>query len=320
MKRITFILLVALFCLTGCEQPMQTLQGFSMDAPYSIRTEQLSEEQKNYLKEYLNQADSVFDAYRDGSLLSDLNHYKKLAIPHNDPQKQMLYEIISMSLPYCNRYFDISIRPITKLWIFNTDTPSLPNAFVIGENLTSVDYRNIVLEDDFIYLENNAEIELGGVAKGFVCENVAEYLKGTRAIIDIGGTVKATEKDITAGVKSPTHTGLLCSFTLPAGKAVSTSGSYERCFTVQDKTYHHIIDPKTGYPFDSDYISVSVICDSALEADILSTTYFAMENPQLPQGVEAIFVSKYRGVYVTDGIQNFKLLDTSYRIINGLQE
>ena len=188
------------------------------------------------------------------------------------------------------------------------------------ENLGLVDYRNIILEDDFIYLENNAEIELGAVAKGYVCDKIAKMLEGTPSIVDIGGTVKAVAKDITAGIKSPDHNGVLCSFTLPAGKAVATSGSYERNFTYEGTMYHHILDPDTGYPVESPFVSVSVITDSGFKSDILSTTFFATENPELPPKTEAIFVTKDNRIFATEGIKNLKLFHTDYKIVNSLQE
>ena len=188
------------------------------------------------------------------------------------------------------------------------------------ENLKSVDYRNIILEEDFIYLENGAEIELGAVAKGYVCDRIAKMLVGIPSVVDVGGTVKAVAKDITAGIKSPDHNGILCSFTLPAERAVATSGSYERNFTYEGALYHHILDTNIGFPVDSPYVSVSVITDSGLKSDILSTTFFATENPELPERVEAIFVTKDNRIFATDGIKNLKLLNTDYEIVNSLQE
>ncbi len=315
MKK-TIIFLLCILCLTGCSQKKAEIQGFSMDAPYHISAETLTDEQENDIKTMLKDADSCFDAYSENSMLSQLNHYKKLTVSKDDMKAQMLYEIISASLPFCNHYFDITIRPISKLWDFNAENPVVPDAALIAQNLQAVDWRNIVLEDDFIYLENEAEVDLGAVAKGYICDKIADYLNQEIAIIDVGGTVKTVGADITAGIKSPTLDGLLCSFTLPAGKAVATSGSYERYFTANDKTYHHIINPKTGYPFDSELVSVSVIGDSAMEADILATTWFADESRRNHENFEAVFVTKDNKIIVTEGIKNFKLIHNDYTILN----
>lgn len=318
-KYIVLLLIFCILCLNGC-QKAEEIQGFSMDAPYSIRGINLSQEQTEHIRNYLSQADDTFSAYEKGSLLATLNHHKKLTVSSDDIPSQQLHQLVSSVLPYCNQYFDISIRPVSKLWNFTSEEAVLPNAEQLSHHLKSVDYRNIVLEDDFIYLEQNAELDLGAVAKGFACDEIATYLNGTSAIIDIGGTIKTIGEDIIAGIKSPEHDGILCTFTLPAGKAVATSGSYERCFTHEDKLYHHILNPKTGYPVDSDFVSVSVISDSALQADILSTTYFAMPHPQPDDGIDAIFVTGDKRIFVTEGIKDLKLSNTEYRIVKNLQE
>ena len=313
IKIIPFLLCI--ICLTGCSAPKTEFQGFSMDAPYHITGYGLSREQLDQAKEILNHADNRFSAYRDTSTLSILNHNKKLSVQTDDDKA--LYQIIDKTIPYCDDYFDISIRPVSKLWDFTSDAVVLPNAEKIAENLKYVDFRNIILYEDSVELKHNAELDLGAVAKGFVCDEIASYLKDEIALIDIGGTVKTVGQSVTAGVKSPTLDGLLCSFTLPAGKAVATSGSYERNITVNGKLYHHILNPKTGYPFESELVSVSVICDSAMVADIMATKLFAMGNTGLSEeNLEAVFVTRDRKVYLTDGIKDFKMLHKDYTLVN----
>lgn len=315
MKKIISLLLCILI-LAGCSSKKTEFQGFSMDAPYHISGYGLSEVQVQEIKDLLHHADSIYSAYLDSSKLSLLNHHKKLAVSNDDSDAKELYQIVSKALPYCDNYFDISIRGVSKLWNFASETPAVPDAEDIANNLASVNFQNIILEDDFIYLENNAEIDLGAVAKGYVCDEIAASLEDKALMIDIGGTIKTVGKDITAGVKAPTVDGLLCSFTLPNGKAVATSGSYERNFTVDGETYHHILNPKTGYPFDNELLSVSVICDSAMEADILATKWFAMGKPQTVEGVDAIFVTKDHRVFVTYGIKNLKMLHNDYTLMD----
>ncbi len=310
MKRI-FLILFCLFILTGC-QPKETLiQGFSMDASYQIKAENLSDEQQIKLKNYLHKIDTIMDAYREDSLIFKLNKTKTLTV--SDADGQLLFDLIQKTLPYCDSTFDISIRPVSKLWDFKTDTPFLPDETELLKHLQSVGYQNIIISNNTIQLKNDAEIELGAVAKGYVCDQVAEMLSEQIALIDIGGTVQSIGKDSTVGVKSPDYDGLLCSFTLPDGKSVSTSGSYERNFILDNKFYHHILNPKTGYPVETDLISVTVICDSALKADILSTTLFAENSFRIPDSAEVIYVTKDNLIYVSDGIQNFKLLNTTYQ-------
>ncbi len=316
MKRIIF-LLILLFTVTGCSKAPMELSGFSMDSSYLVKADTLSVDKQDQIRKYLNHIDGVFNAYRNDSILSRLNQQKKLIVSSDDSDATELYSVIAKSLPFCDDYFDISIRPVSKLWDFKTDYPSLPDDSDITFALQSVSPQNIILEDELIYLENDAEIELGAVVKGYVCDEVADMLAGSRALIDMGGTVKTVGKDSVVGIKVPFGDGVLCSFTLPEGMAVATSGSYERNFSVDGEFYHHILNPKTGYPFDSDFISVSVICDSAMEADILATINFAKGLTHIPTKNETvIFVTKDRKIFISGEIENFKLLHNEYTLMN----
>ncbi len=311
MKRIISILFCVLL-LTGCATQKNEIQGFSMDAPYKITAEGLSKEQVTEIKSYLNRIDSIFNVYREDSVLSQLNQTKILTV--SDSEEAMVYDLIQSTLPYCNELFDISIRPVSKLWNFKQDKSTIPNEGDIAEHLTFVGYNNIILTDNSIRLESNAEIEGGAIVKGYVCDQIAKKLVEKNAIIDIGGTVKTVGKSISAGVKSPDGNGLLCSFTLADGQAVATSGSYERSFVSDGKLYHHILNPKTGYPAQSDFVSVTVVCDSALETDILSTTLFMENSLRVPKKAEVICVTKDGLIYVSAGIQNFKLINENYQV------
>ena len=317
MKRIIPILL-CIFLLTGCKTQETVIQGFSMDASYRIKAEGISENQENKIKDYLHQIDSIMNAYREDSLISKLNSTKTFTV--SNAKDTILFDLLQKILPHCNDTFDISIRPVSKLWDFKSENPMLPDEAQLSENLKSVGYQNIVISDDDIQLKNNAEIEFGAVAKGYVCDQVAKMLSDKNALIDIGGTVKTVGKEITAGVKSPDYDGLLCSFALPNGRAVSTSGSYERNFILNDQLYHHILDPKTGYPVETNLVSVTVICDSALEADILSTTLFLENSFRIPESAEVIYVTKDHSVYVSSGISDFKLLNDTYQKAEFIKE
>ena len=316
MKRI-ISLFICILCLSGCSSPEREIQGFSMDAPYQISGYDLSDVQIDETKQILRDADKRFNAFSDDSTLSVMNCQKKLVIDDDDSDEAILYRVVSSALPYCDEYFDISIRPVSKLWNFSSDISKIPDEKEVLENLKSVGFQNIVITENSIFLENGTELDLGAVAKGYVCDEIAACLNHNIALIDIGGTVKTVGKNITAGVKAPTLDGLLCSFTLPAGKAVATSGSYERFLESDGKIYHHILNPKTGFPFDSELLGVSVICSSAMEADILATKLFAMGRIDTkPENAEVIFVTKDMQVYVTDGVKDFKMLHNDYTLVN----
>jgi len=256
-----------------------------MDAPYSIKGTEIPIE----IEEVLQKSDGIFDAY-ESSFLYTLNEKKELI---KTPENADLFEAVRLSLPYCDECFDLTVRPFTKLWDFNSKNPAPPIESELNEAKKSVGYQNIIYTDNKITLLNNAEIELGAVAKGYMCDKVYEMSKG-ECLFNIGGTVKSSyEKPISVGVRNPDG-GTFCSFYINKGESVSTSGSYERSFVYNDRLYHHILDPKTGISVENNLVSVTVISDSALKSDILSTKFFVsgIENADVPDDVTAIFIDK----------------------------
>ena len=106
-------------------------------------------------------------------------------------------------------------------------------------------------------------------------------------------------------------------------KSVVTSGIYERFLEADGKKYHHILDPKTGYPFDNDIAGISIISDKSIDGDALSTAVFSkgleegLAFVQTLPGVDAIFISKDSKIYITEGLKgNFVLTNEAFELIN----
>ena len=309
MKKV-FILIGLFICImlfSSCENKMVVINGFSMDAPYSVKMTQKNKDDKNKekkVRELLKKADFLFDAYDENSSLGRLNKNKEIYI---SDENRPLYDIVEKTYPYCNDYFDISIRNVSKLWDFNSDNPEVPKKEDIEEALMTVGYENIILKDEKIELKNNSSIELGAVAKGYIADEVFSLLKDNEAVIDIGGTViSSVPKKIKTGIKNPDGDGILCTFYLDFGEAVSTSGSYERYFIKDGIKYSHILDLKTGYGISDEILCVTVIAPNALMADILSTSYFSLGLKGMEvveEDVGAIFVTKDKKVYIKGNIE-----------------
>jgi thiamine biosynthesis lipoprotein len=186
--------------------------------------------------------------------------------------------------------FDPAIGPLVDLWGIGTDHPRVPAQAEIDALLPLVDYRNIQYDTEArtIFLpQKGMKLDFGGIAKGYAADELIAIIKQAkvkRAIIDLGGSsvyVWGKKSDGTkwrVGVKNPDN---------PEGGApairldidsntVTSSGAYERFFDQDGIRYHHIIDPKTGYPSDSSILSSTIVCESALAADALSTSVFVL--------------------------------------------
>ena len=217
--------------------------------------------------------------------------------------------------------FDITIYPVMELWGFTTKNYKVPQADELQETLKRVSYENVSLKDHELVLKNNAQIDFGGIAKGYTSSRVMQIFKEygiEHGMVNLGGNVQTlgTKTDGTAwrvAIQSPQGGNQYLGVLETSDQAVITSGGYERYFEEKGVTYHHIIDPKTGYPSDSDLTSVTIVCADGTKADALSTSFFVMglqkaesfyENTALD--FDVILLTKDNQIYISEGIaQNF---------------
>lgn len=231
-----------------------------------------------------------------------------------------------------NGSFDISIGPLVKLWGIGNKDAKVPLQNDIDKALSKIDYNNILLKESdksIMLAKEGMIVDLGGIAKGYAADAVAEFLKSkniNRAIIDLGGNVlvlggKSETEKWSIGIQNPfeprnKYIGILNVM----DKTVVTSGVYERYFYENNKRYHHILDPFTGYPVENSLMSVSIVADKSIDADGLSTTVFALgleKGAKLIEkldGIDAIFVDKNKNIYITKGLkESFKITNNEFK-------
>lgn len=245
-----------------------------------------------------------------------------------DPQT---WDILNTALQVCQASggaFDITIAPISWLWDFD-ENPRLPQAEAIEALLPAVNYENVsLLEDGTAALQTHSTaLDLGAVGKGAACDAaVAAYEESgvNRAVVSVGGSVgvygeKPGGQPWTIALRDPDTEGSLGTLSLASG-FLSTSGSYEKQFTEDGVTYHHLLDPDTGYPAESGLLSVTVWSGSGTLSDALSTTCFVLgledSLPVLEQfDSEAVFITEDHQIYVTEGLADaFSLTGEGYTL------
>ncbi|MBP9996304.1 MAG: FAD:protein FMN transferase [Lachnospiraceae bacterium] len=200
-----------------------------------------------------------------------------------------LYEAISIGIEYgkqTNGAFDITVAPLCEIWNIGSSNPHIPSKQSIDEALKHVDYQNIVLTSNnhISFKDAQTKIDLGGLAKGYMADMIADYLKGAHiqnAIVNLGGDcVTLGSKNGEAykiGIQKPfAAPGTTATTVNSSNCSVVTSGNYERYFKENGIIYHHILDPQNGYPYDVDLNSVTIICDSCTKGDIYATYLFSM--------------------------------------------
>lgn len=219
--------------------------------------------------------------------------------------------------------YDLTILPISRLWDFGGENQRVPSITEIESNLPLVDYSNLRVNEDVKrakLTEENSGVDLGSSGKGAACDVAIEAYKNNGAeygIIAVGGSVgvygtKSNKTPWKIAIRDP-FKGMEQSDGMAVVKIkdgfISTSGSYEKNFEKDGITYHHIIDPKTGYPVETDLVSVSVLHSNGAISDLLSTACYVLgreESTQLLEyyGAQAIFIDKYKNVFATEGIRN----------------
>ena len=228
-----------------------------------------------------------------------------------------VYSLLELSIDISEKtdgVFDISINPLSELWDFNSENPSVPENEQIKKTLELVNYKDIILnpEDKTVTLKRKGmSISLGAVAKGYAADCCAELLerRGVKeAIIDLGGNIYVVGKNKTIGIQTPYEKrGTYFTTCKISDKSVVTSGAYERYFTEDGKKYNHILNTATGYPSQMGLKSVTVISKNSALADGLSTAFFASGEKKAREiaekfpGVEVIMLTENdRTVRLTD--------------------
>ena len=228
--------------------------------------------------------------------------------------------VINTALNVCRETggaFDITVTPIMDAWGFFGHDYRVPSDMEINGLLPRVNYNNVTLDGNSVSLRNSSAIDLGGIAKGYASGRAAQVLKDngvTSALISFGSAIEAIGTKPngdawTIGITNPQKPeGYILTLDI-ADTCVATSGSYEQVFEENGKTYHHIINPSTGYPAESGLASVSVIGGDPTRADALSTALFVMGLDDATGfwknngGFDAVFITDNGGIYYTAGLE-----------------
>jgi thiamine biosynthesis lipoprotein len=180
--------------------------------------------------------------------------------------------------------FDVTVAPLVDLWGFDVGG-RLPAREEIERELSRVDYHRVEIDEASSTItpaDGPVRLELGGIAQGYAAGEVERLIRerGIKSgVINISGDIAVigdkNGKPWRIGVQDPRDTDKLCAVINAKDIAIVTSGNYERCFFLDGVRYHHILDPKTGYPARG-CASVTVVTPDVALADALSTAIFVL--------------------------------------------
>ena len=225
--------------------------------------------------------------------------------------------------------FDITIAPVVELWGITSDHPHVPTDEELAQAMALMGLEDLVLDEEACtaYLTRpGMAIDLGGIAKGWTADQLREYareLGAERGYVSLGGNLmiigeRPDGDPFKFGLRDPqgdasTYLGTV---TLEDGCTMATTGGYERYFEEDGIRYHHVLDPRTGYPADSDLLSVAVISKDGTLADYLSTTLFVqgLEAAKAAAGSEdyaLVMVDQENNVWISGSLRgNFEPHET----------
>lgn len=240
-----------------------------------------------------------------------------------------IIEVIELAIKtgdLTNGAFDITIAPVISLWGFKKEIQRVPSTSEIKKVLPLVNYKNIVIDKtrSAVFLPRpGMAIDLGGIAKGYALRQAMNVLKNCgikQAMINLGGDIeviggRGNNKPWRIGVQHPRKPNELVTVLEYKDKIVATSGDYHRYFVKQSKRYHHIMNPKTGYPTRNDCISVTLITNNR-DSAVTSAGIFVLgpENGmKLVESIpdtEAIIITENKNeqkILLSSGLKNKKI-------------
>ena len=229
--------------------------------------------------------------------------------------------------------FNIAVYPLMEAWGFTSGNYRVPDQSTLDDLLTYTDVSKINFNQKDASVDFDMEgmkIDLGGIAKGYTSTKIMDIYKNcgvTSGLVNLGGNVQVlgTKTDGSAwriGIQDPQNSESYLGALSVADKAVITSGGYERYFEQDGKTYHHIIDPTTGYPAENGLISVTIVSADGTLADGLSASLFIMGKDKAiaywqahSDEFDMILMDDVRGIYVSEGIADDFTSDLDYEVV-----
>lgn len=309
-----------------------TNADFAMDTVVSETLYTSGEDINTQIGEKLREMETTLLSWtEENSQISQLNNADGKTMEVSDDLAADLEKIRQLSQD-SNGAFDPTLGKIIRLWDIAGENPHVPDQSEIDTLLPEVGYEKIQVDGNNVTLLDGCTLDLGAVGKGMGCDLIMDYLQTqpdvVGMILNLGGSSVMTYGEKPDGsswkvaLTDPRDTegDYLGAITLDANQFLSTSGDYEKYFIEDGIRYHHILDPKTGYPVQNGLTSVTIVCDQGYLADGLSTACFVLgmdaAKPLLEKyDAEAVFVDEDKNVYVTSGLMDkFELMKDGYTV------
>jgi len=291
-------LLGFLLFFSGCgnERNQFTINGNTMGTTYSIKfvsstTNIDIESIESGIDSLLNQLNKQMSTWDPKSEISLFNSWKSLE-PY--PVSEALLKVMNGAIDISRKtdgLFDITVYELMRLWGFGPNPKSgMPDNNEIISALNRSGYGKITIKNETLIKSNKSiKVDLNAIAKGYGVDKVFAYVrtKGYKDIfVEIGGEVRCSGKNRnnrkwTIGIEDPlvfdSNDNDFCAILHLDDGSVATSGNYRNIVNLDGEILGHTINPKTGFPIQTDVLSVTVLSESCMIADAWATALMVMD-------------------------------------------
>ena len=332
MRKYSALVLLMVVCLmvTGCAQKEKrniskkekedTRELFAMDTYMTLKA--YGSACSEALDEAVREIHRLDEMFSTGNAESEVGILNENGTEILSPEGAYLFSASKEIYQSTEGAFDITVYPLMQEWGFTDQNYKVPTREKIQKLLKNVGLSKIEYDEKerLISLPEGVKIDFGGIAKGYTSQRIIEIFKKyklTGGIVSLGGNVqtygnKPDHSEFKVGIEDPFGGSEYVGILQIKNKTVITSGGYERFFEKDGITYHHIINPKTGYPAESGLKSVSIVNENGTMADGLSTALFVMgkekaikywEKNGREGAFDIILVEDDGTVYISKGLE-----------------
>lgn len=266
-----------------------------------------------------------FSANDPTSELSEINKNAGIRPVKVHPELFQLIQIGKEHSLAPNSNMNIAIGPLVQSWRIGFEDAKVPTDEEVQNLLEIIDLDQVLLNENTVYLKTSGmAIDLGALAKGFIADRIIEYLTSVgaqSALINLGGNLvtmgpalQHPDQHWRIGIQNPVRSRGASQMILRVqDKSIVTSGIYERSLTKNGKTFHHILDPNTGYPAETDIASLTIVSDQSVDGEIWTTRLFGKPSEEIIKtlnqlsAIEGLVINNKGDVLYSEGMDDLIL-------------
>ena len=325
-RKLLLIALIIVILVSAAVNYATELKSKSLFAMDTVMNLKISGSKKNleFAEAEIKRLDKIFSSYDASGEVYSVNKN------NGGKMSDDMAEVVKKSKEFYEKTdgnFDITLKNLKDLWAIKSANPKVPEENEILKALEKSGMDKLGFSEDNLVLNGGIQLDFGGIAKGYATDVIAKGLKERNVkkfILDLGGNIYGYSegKPLNIGIQNPYGQRGDVLLTLEINdSAVVSSGAYERNFKVGDKVYHHILDPKTGYPAETGISQVTVVGKNSALCDAYSTGIFVMGREKAEKLYEnsddfeyiivendTIFISKNLKDKVKNVSDNFKVI------------